>query len=182
MFPNIRVWTAPFLVFCSTLVTAQILSKPDSGFTTPETIQVTGHANGSLPFPNISSLSSQDVNGDGKTDLLVTGPDPASSSLALTTTLLRNTGNKNFQQLVGNNSNFCLPSYTDPAVADTVPPFCILADLNGDGLPDKIFAGEYPSASNSSEVDYPYVKVQLATGAATYAPALEFGIRRLAHR
>lgn len=60
----------------STLSPAQVLSKSNSGLTNPETIQVTGHASGSVPFQNLSSLSAQDVDGDGKVDLLVSGLDP----------------------------------------------------------------------------------------------------------
>ncbi len=119
-----------------------------------------------VAFSNLSILSAPDVNGDSKIDLLVTGADPTSSSYAVTTTQLRN----------GNNSRYCLPSYSFPSTADAVPPFCVLADLNGDGLPDKIFAGEYPNTSNPLEVDYPYIKVQFATGAGTYAPAVKYSV------
>lgn len=174
MLLSVRFLSASLFLLIEGFATAQVLSKADSGFTAPEAIQVIGHANGSLIFQGLSSLSAQDVNGDGRTDLLVTGQDPASSAPSLTTTLLRSTGNQNFQQIIGNNSNYCLPPYTDPAVPDTVPPFCMLADLNGDGLPDKIFAGEYPNPSNPSEVDYPYVKIQFAAGAATWAAPLKY--------
>ncbi len=176
MFLSVRFSRTSLLILLSSLATAQVLTKINSGFNTPEAIPMIAHANGSVPFVDLSSLSAQDVNGDGKMDLLATGTDPTSSSQALTTTFLRNTGNQNFQQVPGNNSSYCLPSPANPAVPDTAPPFCMLADLNGDGLPDKIFAGEYPNPSNPAEFDYPYVKVQYATGPASFAPPIKYSL------
>jgi hypothetical protein len=173
---NVRVLAVGCLVLVSTLTPGQVLTKSNSGLTTGEAIQVTGHASGSVPFQSLSSLSAQDVNGDGKVDLLVTGPDPTGTSQTVTTTLLRNSGNQNFTQVVGNNSSYCLPAYSYPTAGNEVPPFCTLADLNGDGLPDKIFVGEYPNASNPAEVDYPYVKVAYATGPGMWASPVKYGI------
>src|ERR1019366_1359635 len=157
MFPSLRLSAMGILVLFSTWSLAQVLSKDNSGLGTPETIQVIGHASGGVPFQTITSLSAQDVNGDGKMDLLVSGADPTGSSAAFATTLLRNLGNRSFQQVVGNNGSYCVPAGNFP-LKDRAAPFCMLADLNGDGLPDKIFAGEYQNASDSFEVDYPYVK------------------------
>src|SRR3954451_2553279 len=139
MFPWFRLGAAGTLVLISTVSPSQVLSKADSGLTNPETIQITGHASGNVPFQMVSALSAQDVDGDGKFDVLVTGPDPTNPASPITTTLLRNLGNQNFQQVVGNNSTYCVPAYSSPAPADQVPPFCMLADLNGDGRPDKVF-------------------------------------------
>ena len=139
-------------------VDAQVLSRANSGFTTPEAYLVlTNGKTGSVPFSGfLSSLSAQDVDGDGKIDFLVTGI-PSDSNLMgpITTTLLRNTGGGNFQQIRGNHPDYCIPPAAFWGPLDHVAPFCTLADLNGDGLPDKIFASEYPNPGNSSEVDYP---------------------------
>ena len=175
MFPSLRLSAIGILVLFSTSSPAQVLFKDNSGLGTPETIQVIGHASGSVPFQTITSLSAQDVNGDGKMDLLVSGADPTGGSPDIATTLLRNLGNRSFQQVVGNNSSYCVPAGNFP-LPDRAAPFCMLADLNGDGLPDKIWAGEYQNASDSFEVDYPYVKVQFATGAGTYAAPQKYSL------
>jgi hypothetical protein len=162
-------------VLLSTLATAQVLTKSDAGLTTPEFIQVLGRSTGNVPLPSLITLSAYDVNGDGKVDILASGSDPLGGA-TLVTTLLRNTGSQNFTQVVGNNSTYCSPSY--PGGADQVAPFCVLADLNGDGLLDKIFVGEYPhaGAGNSFQVDYPYVKVEYATGPGIWAAPVKYGI------
>jgi hypothetical protein len=175
MFPSLGLSTMGILVLFSTLSLAQVLSKDNSGLGTPETIQVIGHASGSVPFQTITSLSAQDVNGDGKMDLLVSGADPTGTTPVFTTTLLRNLGNRSFQQVVGNNGSYCVPA-GNFSLKDRAAPFCMLADLNGDGLPDKIFAGEYQNASDLFEVDYPYVKVQFATGVGTYAAPQKYSL------
>jgi hypothetical protein len=88
MLPRLHVWTTSSFVLFSTSITAQVLSRTNSGFNTPEAIQVIGHTESRVAFQDISSLSPQDVNGDGKMDLLVTGRDPATTSTGLITTLL----------------------------------------------------------------------------------------------
>src|ERR1700739_272801 len=176
MIPHVRFCTTSCLVFVSALATAQVLTKSNSGLTTPEYVQVLAHSSGSIPLPYLTSLSAQDVNGDGKPDLLTTGIDPLSNPVAITSTLLRNAGSENFTQVFGNNSSYCQPVPAYAVAANTVAPFCTLADLNGDGLPDKIFAGEYPNASNPGQVDYPYIKVEYASGRGTWAAPVKYGI------
>ena len=161
---------ACFGVLSASQLFSQVLTRTNSGFNTPEYFQVTATTSG-IPFPGaITSLSAQDVAGAGKIDLLVSGPNPTNDFQPglITTTLLRNTGNENFQQIIGNNSSYCQPAFQ---IINNVVGFCALADLNGDGIPDKIFADEFPDPANASqgEVDYPEIKVQLATGPGTYA-------------
>ncbi len=159
----------------SSQISAQVLTRPNAGFNTAEAIQVfSTDTTQNPPYFLLSSLSAQDVDGDGKTDLLVTGQNSVSNPLPLVTTLLRNTGNKNFQLVKGSNSSYCLPHYILPPSGSSAPPFCTLADLNHDGMQDKIFAGEYVNASNPSEVDYPYINVEYATGAGTYSSPVKY--------
>jgi len=168
-----------FGVLSASQLLSQVLTKTNSGFNTPESFQVTAvTANGGTPFIGLYSLSAQDVSGEGKIDLLASGPNPTLNYYPgpTTTTLLRNTGNENFQQIVGNNSSYCQPQFE---FINSVAGFCMLADLNGDGMPDKIFAVETINSAksdgsdypNSFEVDYPEIKVQFATGPGTYAAA-----------
>src|SRR3954451_5689875 len=124
----------------STATTAQVLSRNYTGLTTPEAYLAL--SNGSGPFHGfLSSLSPQDVDDDGRIDLLVTGI-PADSNLQgpITTTLLRNTGSGTFQQTPGTKPGYCIPAPAFWGPAGYIAPFCTLADLTGDGRPDKIFA------------------------------------------
>ena len=164
------------LVMCGLLLSnisaqCQVLSRNYSGLTTPEAyLALSNGKTGPVPFNGfLSSLSAQDVDGDGKTDLLVTGI-PSDSDLMgpITTTLLRNTGSGTFQQIRGNRPDYCIPPPANWGPFDQVPPFCMLSDLDGDGRSDKIFAVEYPNVADPSEVDYPTIKVQFATGPGTY--------------
>jgi hypothetical protein len=158
---------------------AQLLSRANSGFTTPEAYLVKANGtNGPVSFnPFLSGLSAQDVDGDGKIDFLVTGiPSDGNLMGPITTTLLRNTGSGNFKQILGNKQDYCIPPAQFWGPSDSVLPFCTLADLNGDGLPDKIFAAEYPNSADPSEVDYPTIKVQLATGPGTFSAPLRYAL------
>jgi hypothetical protein len=151
-----------FLSFASH-VTAQVLTKANTGLTTPELIQMGNNTSGIV-------ASAQDADGDGKVDLLVNFLGPSGVQ---NTTLLRNTGNQNFQPIPRNNSSDCLSS-PDRAVGDqSTPSFCTLVDLNGDGMQDKVFAGAYPNASTGN-LDYPYIKVVLATWPGTFAAPVRY--------
>src|ERR1035437_8162164 len=139
-----------FLSFASHL-TAQVLTKANAGLTTPELIQMGDGTSGIV-------ASAQDADGDGKVDLLVNFVSPSGVQR---TTLLRNTGNQNFQPIPRNNSGDCLSS-PDRAVGDQfTPSFCTLVDLNGDGMQDKVVAGASRNASTVN-LDYPYIKVMFA--------------------
>ena len=157
--------------------TAQILNRTYPGITIPETFlaQSNGKA-GVVSFDGfLNSLSAQDIDGDGKIDLLVNGiPNDSNLQGPVTTTLLRNTGSGNFQQIRGNRPDYCIPPAAFWAPPGSIAPFCNLADLNGDGRPDKIFAVEYPNAANTNEVDYPTVKVEFATGPGTFSAPLKY--------
>jgi hypothetical protein len=160
-------------------IDAQVLSSNYSGLTTPEAyLALSNGKTGPVPFNGfLSSLSAQDVDGDGKTDLLVTGI-PSDSNLMgpITTTLLRNTGSGTFQQIRGNNANYCIPAPALWGPGSQVAPFCTMADLNGDGRPDKILAVEYPNTGDPSEADYPTIKVQFATGQGAYSAPLRYAV------
>ncbi len=151
---------------------AQILNRTYPGITTPEAYLAQSNGkNGPVPFDGfLNSLSAQDVDGDGRIDLLVNGiPNDSNLQGPVTTTLLRNSGSGNFQQIRGNRPGYCIPPAAFWAPPGSIAPFCNLADLNGDGRPDKIFAVEYPNAANAYEVDYPTVRVEFAIGAGTYS-------------
>ena len=171
----------PFLWALSCLIavfacrlTAQVLTKPNSGLTTAEGIQI-ANTNQPLGPPNynLSFLSAQDVDGDGKLDLIA-GLPSIDNGQPVTYSVLHNLGDFNFHvssfaSIVG-----CLPSYTNPLITSSVLPFCILADLNGDGLPDEIFASETPNASKPTEIDKPIISVAFATSPGTYGPSSNY--------
>jgi len=164
MFFDLRPIALSVLVlsFASHL-TAQVLTKANAGLTTPELIQMGNNTSGVV-------ASAQDEDGDGKVDLLVNFLSPSGVQ---NTTLLRNTGNQNFQAIPGKSSSDCLSS-PDRAVGDpSTPSFCTLVDLNGDGMQDRVFAGAYPDGA-TGRLDYPYIKVMFATGPGTFGTAVRY--------
>jgi hypothetical protein len=161
---------------------AQFQTKANTGFITPTTIQVSGSTpSGTTLYQSLTTLVAQDTGGDGKLDLIVNGSilDPKTNEQYTSSTALRNLGNARFQQNPGAPSNYCPPLPLGSFTADNTAPFCTLADLNGDGIPDQITTGAYPppaSGGNFTESDYPYIQVAYGAGAGALSSATKYTV------
>ena len=161
---------------------AQFQTKSNTGFITPTTIQVSGSTpSGTALYQSLTTLVAQDTNDDGKLDLIVSGSilDPQKSQQSTSTTQLRNLGNAKFQQNPGAPSNYCAPLPLGSFTADNTAPFCTLADLNGDGIPDEIVTGAYlvPNPAQSiAESDYPFIQVAYGTGTGTFSASTKYTV------
>ena len=121
----------------------------------PDAVFITGNGlyvmlnNGSGSFaaaqlidtqPSMTYLAAADVNGDGKTDIVVNSSVTQGTSTTGTGLLYLNNGNGTFKAASPLNPG---PLY---------PVVLAIADMNGDGRPDVIFAGLSSSVANDESV------------------------------
>lgn len=135
------------------------LASSDGSTTAPSLYLMLNNGTGSFGAaqqidtrPAMSYLVAGDVNGDSKTDLLVTTGNPASST-AGTGLLYINNGNGTFKAASTLN-----PGFAYPVVAT-------IADMDGDGKPDVIVAGNGSSGTTES------IAVLLGNGDGTFQAA-----------
>jgi hypothetical protein len=83
------------------------------------------------PFPGANLIAIADVNGDGLDDLVITDPGPASGAAPTVSVLLQDPAN---------HGQF-LPAVTYPTTVGSLAQSIVVADVNGDGLPDIVIGG-----------------------------------------